>query len=90
MVMSVMVDDQGQVCVAHDLAYDGRPVALSYAVERRSLTLMLDNGRQEEIGSARLPEIERRLHHARHVRLLQLRKPSGAPVEIPLHIQMAG
>lgn len=88
MVMSVLVDREGRVCVAHDLCHDGRPVSLSYAPTRKSLTLILDNGQQEEIGSASLPEIARRLHHARHVRLLQLRSPASDPLEVPLHIQM--
>ena len=89
MVMSVLVNREGKVCVVHDAYYEGRPVSLNYAPGRKSLTLVLDNGLQEHIGTAGLPEIARRLHHSRQVTLMQIRRPEPTQqLEVPLHIQI--
>jgi hypothetical protein len=88
MVMSVLVSKDGRVCVAHDSYYEGNPVSLDYAPGRKSLTLVMDNGQRELIGSATLPEISHRLENAAHVLIMQICRPDAAQqCEIPVHIQ---
>lgn len=89
MVMSILVNREGKICVAHDVYYEGRPVGLSYEPDNKTLTLHMDNGMHECLGAATLPEIARRLHHSKQVTLMQICRPEPArQVEVPLYIQI--
>lgn len=89
MVMSVLVNKEGKVCVAHDSYYEGNPVSLHYAPLRKSLTLVMDNGRQAVLGAATLPEISRHIENARNVMVMQIRRPDPTQqFEVPVYIQL--
>lgn len=87
MVMSVTINQEGQVCVSHDEALKARPVGLNYSASDKTLTVLLDNGTYTKIGSATIPEISKRLQQVRSIMLKQMQRhgPSGE-VEVPLYI----
>jgi hypothetical protein len=89
MVMSVLVNREGKICVAHDVYYEGAPVGLSYETDNKTLTLHMDNGIHECLGMATLPEIARRLRGSKQVTLMQICRPEPVKqVEVPLYIHI--
>lgn len=88
-MMSILVNTSGQVCVASDNHFAAMPEAMSFNPVRRVLTLMFDNGEQQELGTAGLSEISRLLNKVNSVRFMMLR-PSGtsAHATLPLYVGM--
>lgn len=87
MVMSVLVDDEGRVCVAHNMTYEGLPVRMTYDPETKIMTLVYDNGGKAQIVSGTLPEIGDRLRKARSILLKQINQGGpAAELEVPLQV----
>ena len=89
MVMSVVVNKEGNICVTHDMEMDGQPVCMNFSPTDRSMTVVFDDGTQTRIASVSMPEFGQRLQKARSVLLRQL-QTSGPKKEseIPFHILM--
>jgi hypothetical protein len=88
-MMSIVVNTNGQICIACDNVFEGIPSAISFNPMRRALTLQFDNGRQQKLGTAGLGDICRRLHKAHSIRFLQIRKPEPAyRIQLPLYVRM--
>ena len=88
-MMSIVVNTNGQVCVASDDVFDGIPSAVRFNPDRRALTLEFENGREERLGTAGLNEICRLLHKTRSIRFMQIRKPDPSyQIHLPLYVRM--
>ena len=87
-MMSVLVNTDGQICIASDSDFKGMPVSVTFNPARRQLTLQMENGQEERLGTSGLSEINRLLHSTHSVRFMRIRKP-GAPfsVQLPLYLR---
>jgi len=89
MVMSAIINKEGTVCIAHDAYLDARPVGVVFKPETKSLTLELEDGSHERIGSASPLELIRRLHHSNSIKLTQLAHVEEARyMDLPLYIKL--
>ena len=87
-MMSILVNANGQVCVASDNYFTAMPDAVSYSRLRRVLTLMFANGDEQELGTAGLTEISRLLTKVNSIRFMMLRPASAAShAVLPLYIR---
>ena len=87
MVMTLTVNYEGRICVSHDEALDALPVGMNYSAQDKTLTVLLDNGTYTRIGSAKMPEISKRLQKVRSVMLREMDNfGNKGEVEVPLYI----
>lgn len=88
-MMSLVVNTDGDICIASDADHPRVPVLVHLNVETRNVGLVFEDGSEITIGRAGQTEMYRHLRAANHVQYMQIR-PMERPerLRLPLHVQI--
>lgn len=79
MNVTIMINEDGQVCVVHDAPLKGTPVCVTHAAKDNILRVEFDDSTREDLGNDLDPEIAKRLEMSAYILLVRLE--NGQPVE---------